>query len=243
MRRWSSWNCEEYRGDECQERRGDWREQGFALHSGMGRFAWIVAICMWAALPGCAAEPRASIDPSGAAPADFSLEVSILAPSSPGKRQAVDQTSSRYVLFPDGALHYAIDPVGSPGRMWLPPYVRCLSQAEVEQVWSISRHLGLTDPQRADNAINFRVSPPSNDEVVYQVRFSGFDRRWGFVRRAPISESPDRAISQLVKELARLAWADERLRPAEVPVPKRYDFGPDPYAPYRAGSAETGEGK
>ncbi len=185
-----------------------------------------------ALLAGCAAPPPAGVDPLGAAPADFSLSLTVLS-DQPVADQAVHLRQGRYVLFPDGSLHHEMDPDRAHGADWLPPMTRILSRGEVARVWSLAQQIGFADPDAGLPPVNFRLVDPPADEVVYLAGFRAWDRRWHFVRRAAHDDPPDAAMVQLVRHMADLAWAGD-VPPAEVQVaPKRYDFGDDPYAPYR----------
>jgi len=137
------------------------------------------------------------------------------------------------VLFPDGSLHFGLDPQRKRGGDWLPPLTRILSRRELASLWSIAQQQGFTDPGRGDPAFNFKLVQTGLNEVVTMVGFSGSGRRWSFVRRQELSQEGDAAMTRLVREMAALAWASDRELPESRIVPKRYDFGPDPYARYR----------
>jgi hypothetical protein len=196
------------------------------------------------ALTGCASAPE-SAGPalpealaSAGPPVDFALNVTILAgpavnqPNDPPLRQ------SRYVLLADGSLCYGSDPERTKGADWLPPITRILTTGQIADVWSHAREGGLLDPLRANEPVNFKlVPPPLNDEVVYLAEFTALGQRWNFIRRATVHQGIDgpidQALTQLIVELAELAWVDGQSA-SDVPImPKRYDFGTDPYSRYR----------
>lgn len=204
------------------------------------------------AVTGCGAPQRVSADPLGAAPTDFALEVTILTPA-PATTQPTSTApataptaapatmpaeahlrQSRYVLFSDGSLHQGEDSDHSKGAEWLPPITRVLSRRQIAEVWSLAQQLGFNDPKNAGNsAINFRtVPPPSEGAVVYLMAFRGWGQWWTFTRNSPM-DHPDPAMTEMVRALAQLAWASDM--PATEPhvVPRRYDFGADPYERYR----------
>lgn len=193
------------------------------------------------ALTSCASQPQAGVDPLGASPSDFSLDVTVL---TAGAARADEETSSvgvsshlrpaRYVLLADGTLRYGNDPDGAMSPNWLPPVTRILSRRQIADVWSLCQQLGLTDPNAGDPIVNFRLVRPSSGERMYMVGLSGSGDYRNFVRSAPINQEPDPAMAKLVRLLAELAWADE-MRDADARIaPKRYDFGPDPYTRYRS---------
>lgn len=193
---------------------------------------------------GCAAGPGASIDPLGAAPPDFSLDVTVL--TRPATTSAADERAapleahlrpSRSILFPDGSLCYGPDPDSRQGVNWVPPIARILTRREIAEIWSLAQQLGWTDPNAGDPVINFKLVTPERGERIYLIGFSGSERRWNFIRRAPIEAPPDPAASRLVQHLAKLVWADETDASVKF-MPKRYDLGPDPYSRYRTSASE-----
>lgn len=191
---------------------------------------------------GCAQEQRTSVDPLGVAPTDFALEMTILTgPSAPTSSEA-HLRQSRYVLFADGSLYQGDDADRAKGADWLPPLTRVLTRRQQADLWSLAQQLGFTDPANAHGgAVNFKLVSPPADGVAHLAAFSGWGERWTFVRPGELAD-PDPAMTQLARELARLAWASDQ-PPAVISVePKRYDFGPDPYARFRApGGAPAAE--
>jgi hypothetical protein len=55
----------------------------------------------------------------------------------------------------------------------------------------------------------------------------------GVARTFDRSSAEATAEAALVRELAALAWANELPNDRVMVIPKRYDFGPDPYERYR----------
>lgn len=195
-------------------------------------------------LGGCATTPEQlaeeaerQVDPQGGAPMDFSIEATVLAPMvyEPEiyRKTPAHLRQSRYVLFCDGVLHDGLDPDHKFGAEWLPPVTRTLSHLQMAELWALASQLGFADPARGSEAFNFRLVKPGPDEVVTMVGFCGNGRRWCFIRRQQVGQPEDPAMAQLVRQLAILAWGTDREPPESHIVPKRYDFGPDPYLPYR----------
>ena len=58
-------------------------------------------------------------------------------------------------------------------------------------------------------------------------------RPWTFVREREASAAPDPAVQQFARRLAAYAWAADYPIERLAETPRRYDFGPDPYARYR----------
>jgi hypothetical protein len=182
---------------------------------------------------GCAQQQRVSADPLGSAPSDFSLEVTILTGEQAPPSSEAHLRQSRYVLFADGSLHYGEDAERAKGGDWLPPLTRVLTRRQVAEVWSVAQHLGFTDPENAGSAaINFNLVKPPIDGVTHIAGFRAWGERWSFTQDATINQ-PDPAMVRLVRDLARLAWASDQPKQAVRVMPKRYDFGPDPYERYR----------
>ncbi|MBM44229.1 MAG: hypothetical protein CMJ36_04355 [Phycisphaerae bacterium] len=196
---------------------------------------WYQALALLCLLPaGCA-----STQPAGASrdyyadvPEHFSIDVTILAAED---EPEAHRRTARYVVFPDGSLHHDARPGVGPNT--LPPLSRQLSKAQMADLWAKARELGLVDASKADQVENFRrVVHPSSGHA-YLVAFSADGEYWNFTRGVPEGERLDPALTELLRELAMLAWAedgDDRRR-AE---PVRYDFGPDPWAAYRGGQEQ-----
>jgi hypothetical protein len=191
---------------------------------------WMVMAMLAGAVlfAGCRAQQRESADPLGAAPTDFSVEVSVMT-GTEVPATAAHLRQCRYVLFADGSLFAGDDAAREQSADWLPPLTRVLTRRQVAEVWSLAQQLGFTNSQASHGAINFKTIHPAAGEVAYLASFRGRGQRWSFVRLDdPAAADP--AMTEFVRALGRLAWASDAL-PAEVRVlPKRYDFGPDPYA-------------
>ncbi len=182
-------------------------------------------------LTGCAVPPEFIPDPLGAAPMDFTLDVTILTGEDTNDRPEAQWRQSRYVLFSDGSLHYGAD--NERKADWMPDLARRLSRERVAEIWSLSQQLGFADPVNGDVPTNFMSISPASTEVVYLIAYTGSNRRWEFVRRTEPGNIADPASVTLVRRLAMLAWADDQLSRERSLLPNRYDFGPDPYARYR----------
>jgi len=199
------------------------------------------------ACAGCARRQQVSADPLGAAPTDFAIELTILTGLDTPTSSEAHLRQSRYVLFADGSLCQGDDPQRAHGPDWLPPLTRVLTRRQVAETWSLAQQLGFTDPANAQRgAVNFKLMAPPKDGVAYLAAISGWGERWTFVRAGALGE-PDPAMVQLSRDLARLAWATDQLPAAISLAPKRYDFGPDPYARFRqpggAPAADIAEAK
>ncbi len=163
--------------------------------------------------------------PPVAHPDDFSVDLMVRPPGD-------DKTKphqGRYALFPDGSFVWGDDPgrLGTSRRM--------LSRRQVVAVWSLIGELGFGDPDVASAMFNIGLLEPGPGQTIYAAVISGGGRRWTHVRRVSAGEELDGSMGRLVGELVGLA---RRLGPMEASdasrqVPRRYEFGPDPYARYR----------
>ncbi len=180
---------------------------------------------------GCTTAPEYAVDPLSGAPADFTIDLTILRITDGEQTLPVHLRPSRFVLFPDGSLHFGLDEDRSVD--WLPLPRRALSRAQVAGLWSDVQQLGFADQAQADPLTNWNHLEPQADHVVYLLALTGHGKRWGFQRTIDVDGSPDSAIGALARRLAHLAWASD-LPPTQSPIiPRRYDFGDDPYQRYR----------
>ena len=184
-------------------------------------------------LTSCSTTSR-RVDPFGAVPDDFSVDLTIL--SRPQGDRA-DQRTSRIVLEPDGGLRYMARRGIGPNTF--PPLIRRLDREQMARVWDSAARLGLTDPDVADvDADLRRVKPPSRRGCVWLLVLTGEGDRWNFTRAAEGDEQPDAAIVAFGRELGALAWAPDRATHVAKADPVRWDYGPDPWAAYRGEVAE-----
>lgn len=191
-----------------------------------------------------ASDPLA-VDPLAVAPADFTIDLTVLTGRAIERdvRNAVlenraepemlvvEREQSRLVLLADGALYYGTDP--NLGTDWLPPWSRRLSREQVAELWRLTKQLGFDDPAAGDAIGNIDQVTCGPDEIVHILALTGDGRRWLFVRRTPSDQEPDAATTTMVRRMAALAWASDGHTAEVIMLPTRYDFGPDPYAPFR----------
>ncbi|MCH7848198.1 MAG: hypothetical protein IIB53_07540, partial [Planctomycetes bacterium] len=69
-------------------------------------------------LGGCTAAPDYAVDPLSGAPADFTVDLTILGTLDGEPTPPVHLRPGRFVLFPDGSLHFGLDE--DRGVNWLP---------------------------------------------------------------------------------------------------------------------------
>jgi hypothetical protein len=182
-------------------------------------------------LVGCAAPPTpATPDPYAVTPTDLGIDVAILG-QEPVQSAAVEERPGRFILFPDGSLHYGSEP--DRGTNWRPGLTRRLTREQVAEVWTLARRSGLADPANADAARGPDPVAAPPDTLVYRASFIAGDEHWTFIRESEVGTEPDPAIRELIRALARLAWVPDRTDERIFTAPIRYDFGPDPYARFR----------
>ncbi len=188
---------------------------------------------------GCATNPPLQTQQTGVVrsqddplhvPADFSLDLLVWVDAETGRPGAdTPVRPGRFILFCDGSLHWS-GRVEDP-KDQRPPLRRILRRADMAALWTLIRQLGMDDTTMATPMVNVHLVEPPPGEVLYLAVLTGDGRRWVFQRNTPARDQPDPAMAGLVARLSELAWADE---PDVGPrVPRRYDFGKDPYARYR----------
>ncbi len=198
--------------------------------------ACLMLALAFAIVGGCANKPRVVEDPLGSTPEDFSLDLTVLTGPGTDEYPQAHLRQSRFVMMPDGTLHFGVDEDRTRGADWLPDVVRTLTRQQVAEVWSLSRQLGLTDAARGDDRVNFNLITAQPEQVVYLAAFTGDDEAWAFVRRSP-AKAPDAALTSLTRRLAQLSWASDVEQEALAIMPMRYNFGPDPYERFRQPAA------
>ncbi len=182
-------------------------------------------------LGGCSAAPQYAVDPLSGAPADFTIDLTILRITDGEQTLPVHLRPSRFVLLPDGSLHFGLD--DDRGVGWLPMQLRALNRAQVAGLWADLQQLGFADQAQSDPLTNWKFIEPQPDQVTYLLALTGHGERWGFQRMIDVDGPSDSAIGSLARHLAHLAWTSD-LPPQRSPIiPRRYDFGDDPYQRYR----------
>jgi len=209
------------------------------------RLAWTSPIILLLALVGCSSTPGPAVPEASSSglsdettpsiplaaspvPDDFSVDITILA-AQEGPR--AESRNARYVLFPDGTLRYASS-IGK-GPNTLPPIVRRLNRRQVDDLWNRARQLGLTDSSQADEVSNFRKVWAPWEGHVYLFAFTADGNYWNYARKVDPGQELDPALRSFLRSMAALAWARDEADTQFALEPKRFDYGPDPYAPYR----------
>ena len=181
---------------------------------------------------GCASTASESIDPLGAAPDDFSIDAVVRLGRGSDVAREVQLRPGRYIMLADGSL-YTGEVIKYPAADQLPGLTRRLSRAQVAVLWSYLKQTGLASPDIGDEVGNANLIEPDPGELVYAVSFTAGGDRWSVLRRT--YNEPDELTAGLIRQLARLAWRSDEPEVEMMLAPRRYDFGPDPYARYRRG--------
>ncbi len=166
-------------------------------------------------------------------PADFSIDLTVWAGRSttePGLVAAeAHLRPGRFILYCDGSLHWS-GRVDHPEDE-MPPVRRVLLGSDMAALWTLIRQLGMDETTHATPPGNVHLVEPPPDEVSYLVVLTGYGERWAFQRSSSPGTPPDAAIASLIERLALLAWAD--VRQTTPTIPRRHNYGADPYARYR----------
>lgn len=177
---------------------------------------------------GAPAESGALAD--GAYPRDFTIDLTVLVGLGAPELLKVEERQAKYVVLPDGALHADASPFidisTRPGR------TRWLYEDQVQFLWSLCSQFGFTDERNANGPPNPDMLQVPRGERLAVMTFRARGRTWTFVRRATDAQPFDAAAVRIIRTIAILSWLPDYR--AEDIAPERYDFGPDPYAVYRA---------
>lgn len=185
-----------------------------------------------ALLVACKTPPPVT-DPLAIAPGDFSLDVTVVTNES---HTLAHMRSSRYVVFPDGSLHHGDEEGWGPNT--LPAKTRHLSREQIAMIWNRLDQMGMTSQTRANETVNFQLLPKPEIGSLYMIAVTAKGKYWNFVRYIREDEPADPAFENIIRLLARYAWATD-LPSVEInQEPKRYDLGPDPYERYRGAAEE-----
>lgn len=185
----------------------------------------------------------------GSVPGDLTVDLTILPGRDLRERSEAHVVQSKYILFPDGSLH------GDRGRSMAylvrPARVRVVSREVMSDLWLLLRQSGFEPvaspaPGAAEPFTgNPSLLAPTAGEVlsILSVRANGTSST--FLRRgAPAidgaAETMDASMTRVARAVARLAWATDEPSFDTYVQPLRYDFGPDPYAPYRPKPVTSG---
>jgi len=169
-------------------------------------------------------------DPLSIAPNDFSLDVTVVTTE---PHTLAHMRSSRFVVFPNGALHHGDEPGWGPNT--LPVRTRLLSREQVSAVWNRLHQMGMATPKLADKTVNFQLLPRPKNGSVYMVAINGSGEYWNYIRYIDEKQHVDPAFKSLIRLLAQYAWATDQGDVEGYEEPVRYDLGGNPYELYMEG--------
>ena len=177
-------------------------------------------------MPACTAQPQVT-DPLAIAPNDFSLDVTVVTTA---PHTLAHMRSSRFVVFPTGALHHGDEEGWGPNT--LPARTRLLSREQVSVIWNRLDQMGMSTPVQADETVNFQLLPRPEDGSVYMIAINGDGQYWNFIRYIAEDQQADPAFKNLIRLLAGYAWATDQPEVEGYEEPMRYELGGNPYELY-----------
>jgi len=198
------------------------------------RLGTILIVLVMTVLHGCASDPSAvageQVDAFAVAPDDFTLDVLILPGEDRLDETLVHRRQGRFTLFPDGSLHSGIVSLDDADR--LPPPTRLLDRADVARIWSLLEQSGVSTSATGQPPRDERDLAVDDDAIVTVLSVHANGDRWQVVRTMR-DDTDDAVVAPIVRRLARLSWATDQPLSRRKIQPRRYHFGPDPYAQYR----------
>lgn len=177
-------------------------------------------------VPACTAPPQVT-DPLSIAPNDFSLDVTVVTAE---PHTLAHMRSSRFVVFPDGALHHGDEEGWGPNT--LPARTRLLSREQISVIWNRLSQMGMSSPKMSDQTVNFQLLPRPKEGSVYMVAIHSGGEYWNYVRYIDEDQEADPAFKNLIRLLAGYAWATDQGTVEGYVEPVRYDLGGNPYERY-----------
>ena len=178
---------------------------------------------------GCTANPPVT-DPLSVAPNDFSLDVTVVTTE---PHTLAHMRLSRFVVFPDGALHHGDEDGWGPNT--LPARTRLLSREQIAKIWMRLDQMGMASSARADETVNFQLLPRPKDGSVYMIAVNSEGEYWNFIRYIGSDKPADTEFQSLIQLLADYAWSTDQPDVEGYEEPIRYNLGGNPYERYSQG--------
>ena len=199
-----------------------------------GRGWCLLLVCLGMS-GGCASRPVDSPvvissqgDPLAGVPADFEVKIQVMVGRKCPDQNQLQRREASMLLLPDGSLHAATGRLVVPGSR--PGLARTLYQDQVVEFWAL---LGRLDLLEAGALPVGPVRPPGAMEIVYVLEITANNTRRRIIDRL-VQDETNAALVTVIRSLGGLAWLRDAPPPANLIEPLRYDFGPDPWARYRA---------
>lgn len=170
----------------------------------------------------------------------------------------VEVRPGRAIILADGSLRADVGPsVGVDDR---PGITRHLRRPQLVSLWRRLDELGLGSEDAGNFTGNPKLIEVGDREVVQILQLRRADRDWIVLDRFTVPETeaetdeepsirrrfePDLSgensrMRAAIRAIAALAWASDLPPDDTVRFPERYDFGPDPWARYRAPASADG---
>ena len=220
-------------------RQYDVNVNGFCIKSCV---ASTVVASLLSVASGCASSQQASA-PTGvapdAAPADFQIDLTVLSGDPDEGNRPADERTARYVLYPGGDLYHAASPDLTAADM--PGFVQTLDAATMQLVWEAAARPVFESREDRPPIGNVELVDKQNGQLTHIVSIVAGGERALFGLTRSVDAPADPAIQRLTRTLAMLAFASDRPDESVLRIPRRYDFGPDPYARYRDNTSVEGE--
>ena len=159
--------------------------------------------------PGIGPLERSAGDLPDSPPDDFAVAATVFADLERSGEDEVPRflRSGRYVLQPDGVLRVSVGAGVSTSR--LPPPLRRLIPAQVEQLWTIVRRRGYLDGDLTTRIGNPELAGPETGRTVAVVWVSGAGEQRAYRFELEPAGLAANEAAALIDELARLAWLPE----------------------------------
>ena len=162
----------------------------------------------------------------------------------------VELRPARAVILADGSLRADVGPsLGVDDR---PGVTRHLRRLQLVNLWQRLEELGFAEAESGNFDRNPNLLVPGPNEVIQILELRRNGRDWMVVDRFPVApeagepeSAPDESQSgqdprmkAALRSIAALAWASDAPPDDTIRFPERYDFGPDPWARYRATASD-----
>ncbi len=143
-------------------------------------------------------------DPLSVAPNDFSLDITIAATE---PHHLAHLNSSRFVVFPNGALHHGDEEGWGPNT--LPARTRILSREQIAKIWILLDEVGMSNPENADQTVNFQILPKPKEGLVYMIAINAHGKYWNYVNYISDEKTIEPKYIKLIRLLAKYSWVSE----------------------------------
>ncbi|MBK7403703.1 MAG: hypothetical protein IPJ41_03475 [Phycisphaerales bacterium] len=174
-----------------------------------------LSLLVGAMLVGCSSTPIVRPKPEAPplpehAPDDFTLSITVMGPAATLEEATAaprPQRPARYIIEPDGILRAAVGPGATP-RVF-PGQTRQLDDAQIERLWRLTTNTGLLEPDTLARVENTETFFPSRDRPTALLYIKEDGHTASYAVRLPIGDAESPAVTQLIDEIAAMAWIPE----------------------------------